>query len=543
MFYDIINLLENTCEGVYVMYDFLNRYYNLAFLIAIIFYNLFPKKIRPFYLLFFSWLFFALMSKWLIIFLLLTTISIYASALVISKLENKKKDLVKEAIDDDKKIIKDKFKKKKRVVLILCIIFNVAFLFVFKYLKFFTLNANYLLDCFNVGYNFNILKLIAPIGISFYTLQALSYLFDVYNKKQEADKNYFRVALFMSFFPSIMEGPITRYSDTAEDLYKGEKITYESLCFGLQRILWGLFKKIIIADRLNVLVKTVFSGYEYFSGIIIFIGALCYTIMLYMDFSGAMDVVLGIGDIFKVKVPENFKQPFFSKNISEFWTRWHISLGTWFRDYIYYPISLSKPMKSLTLKLKKHLGNHYGPLLSGTFALLVVWLLNGLWHGAGWTYILFGLYHFIMISIGNITRPEFNKLYVKLNISKSKVLHFLQILKTSFLVVIGELIFNSSTVNQAFKMIKKIFTNFKVSALELSSLGLDFPDCVILMLALVVVLIIGLKRENGINVREKLAKKNIVVRWIILYILIFSILIFGAFGPGYEPVDPMYADF
>ena len=525
------------------MYDFLNRYYNLVFLIAIVFYNLFPKKIRPFYLLFFSWLFFALMSKWLIIFLLLTTISIYISALAISKLENKKKDLVKEAMEDDKKIIKDKFKKKKRVVLILCILFNVAFLFVFKYLKFFTLNANYLLDCFNVGYNFNVLKLIAPIGISFYTLQALSYLFDVYNKKQEADRNYFRVALFMSFFPSIMEGPITRYSDTAEDLYKGEKITYESLCFGLQRILWGLFKKIIIADRLNILVKTIFSGYEYFSGITIFIGALCYTIMLYMDFSGAMDVVLGIGDIFKVKVPENFKQPFFSKNVSEFWTRWHISLGTWFRDYIYYPISLSKPMKSLTLKLKKHLGNHYGPLISGTFALLVVWLLNGLWHGAGWTYILFGLYHFVMISIGNITRPEFNKLYVKLNISKSKVLHFLQILKTSFLVVIGELIFNSSTVNQAFKMIKKIFTNFKVNTLELSSLGLDFPDCVILMIALVVVLIIGLKKEHGIDVREKLAQKNIVVRWIILYILIFSILIFGAFGPGYEPVDPMYADF
>ena len=261
------------------MYDFLNRYYNLVFLIAIVFYNFFPKKIKPFYLLFFSWLFFALMSKWLIIFLLLTTISIYISALAISKLENKKKDLVKEAMEDDKKIIKDKFKKKKRVVLILCILFNVAFLFVFKYLKFFTLNANYLLDCFNVGYNFNVLKLIAPIGISFYTLQALSYLFDVYNKKQEADRNYFRVALFMSFFPSIMEGPITRYSDTADDLYKGEKITYESLCFGLQRILWGLFKKIIIADRLNILVKTVFSGYEYFSGITIFIGALCYTIM------------------------------------------------------------------------------------------------------------------------------------------------------------------------------------------------------------------------------------------------------------------------
>ena len=525
------------------MHDLLNRYYNLLFLIVIIFYNLFPKKIRPFYLLIFSWLFFALMSKWLIVFLLLTITSIYISTIIMSRIEKEKKETLKEIKEEDKKIIKHKFQKKKRIILILCLLFNISFLFVFKYLKFFTLNLNYILNLFNMSYEFSIIKLIAPIGISFYTLQALSYLFDVYNNKQEADKNYFRVALFMSFFPSIMEGPITRYSDTAEDLFKGEKITYDSLCYGLQRILWGLFKKIIIADRLNILVKTVFNGYENFSGPIIFLGAICYTVMLYMDFSGAMDVVLGIGDIFKVRVPENFKQPFFSKNISEFWTRWHISLGAWFKDYIYYPISLSKPMKNLTLKLRKSLGNHYGPLLSGTIALLVVWLLNGLWHGAGWTYILFGLYHFIMISIGNITRPYFNKLYIKLNISKSKILHIMQILKTTFLVIIGELIFNSNTVKDAFIMIKKIFTSFKVSSFELSSLGLDIPDCFILVISLLAVFIIGIKREKDINIRENISKKPIVIRWIIFYVLIFSILIFGAFGPGYEPVDPMYADF
>ena len=236
------------------MHDILNRYYNLLFLIVVVFYNLFPKKIRPIALLIFSWLFFALLSKYLLIFLLLTITTIYISAIIISKIDNKKKEVLKETKEEDKKEIKNKYKNKKKLVLILCLLINVSFLFVFKYLKFFTINTNYILNLFNVGYEFSIIKLISPIGISFYTLQALSYLFDCYSGKIEADKNYIRVALFMSFFPSIMEGPIARYSDTAKDLYKGEKITYDSLCYGLQRVLWGLFKKIIIADRLNILV-------------------------------------------------------------------------------------------------------------------------------------------------------------------------------------------------------------------------------------------------------------------------------------------------
>lgn len=525
------------------MHSVISKYYNYFFLIVIIFYNIFPKKIRPYVLLLSSLLFFYLLSGWRVLFLLLSIITIYLSTFKMSKIDEKKDNELSNCNSDDKKIIKEKYKRQKRLVLILCLIINVSFLFVFKYLKFFTININLLLNLFNISYEFSILKLIAPIGISFYTLQALSYLLDVYNGKVKADKNIFKVALFMSFFPSIMEGPITRYSDTAEDLFKGNKITYQNLCFGLQRVLWGLFKKMVIADRLNILVKTVFSGYQEYSGPVIFLGALSYTIMLYMDFSGAMDVVCGIGNIFNVNVPENFKQPFFSKNISEFWTRWHISLGTWFKDYIYYPTSLSKPMKKMTIKLRKVLGNHYGPLLSGTVALLVVWLLNGLWHGAGWTYILFGLYHFVMISVGNITRTPFNKLYAKLNIQNSKILKGLQIIKTGFLVILGELIFRAETVGSAFTMLGKIFTSFKVSSWEIPSLGLDVSDLFILVVALIAILIISILREKGISVREKLANKNIIFRWFIYYLLIFSIIIFGAFGPGYAPVDPIYADF
>ncbi len=525
------------------MNDVLNRYYNIIFLVIIIFYNLVPKKVRPIYLLLSSLFMFFIMSKWLIVFLLISIISVYFSAIFMDNLDARKKEKLKDASDDDKKVIKNKFKSKKRFVLLLCLLINLLFLFVFKYLKFFTINTNALLSLFKIDYSFNILKLISPIGISFYTLQMLSYLFDVYSGKISADHNFIRLSLFGSFFPCIMEGPICRYSDTADKIYECNKITYYNLCYGLQRILWGLFKKIVIADRLNILVKTVFNAPSLYNGTTIFIAAVSYTIMLYMDFSGAMDVVVGTGNIFGFSIPENFKQPFFSKNISEFWTRWHISLGTWFKDYIYYPISLSKPMKKITLNLRKKLGNHYGPLLSGTIALLVVWLLNGLWHGAGWTFILFGLYHFLFISIGNITRQTFNKLYVKLNIAKSKVLKILQILKTSFFEVIGELIFRSKTVSDAIFMIKKIFTSFGFNSSELSSLGLDIPDVVVLLLALLIVLIISIMKEKNIDVREKISSKNIFIRWLIYYSLIFGIIIFGAFGPGYEPVDPMYADF
>lgn len=523
------------------MSSMLSKYYNYFFLIVIVFYNLFPKKARPYYLLISSLIFFYLLSGLRTIFIVLTIISIYISTNIMTKLENKKNTIL-EGTCEDKKLIKEEYKKKKRLVLIICLLFNGGFLFIFKYLRFFTININYILDLFKLD-NLSIIKFIAPIGISFYTLSAISYLLDVYNGKIVADKNFFKVALYISFFPCIMEGPICRYNDSADNLFQGNKITYHNLCFGLQRVLWGLFKKMVIADRLNILVKTVFLNYMNYSGLVIFLGALSYTIMLYMDFSAAMDVVCGIGNIFGINLPENFKQPFFSKNISEFWTRWHISLGAWFKDYIYYPISLSKPMKKMTLKLRKVLGNHYGPLLSGTVALLVVWFLNGLWHGAGWTYILFGIYHFIIISIGNITRTPFNKLYGKLNIVNSKILKFLQIIKTCFLVIIGELIFRAENVSSALVMIKKIFTIFSINKEEFMALGIDLPDVFVLVIALTIVFIVSIFREKGICLRSKIENKNIVIRWFIYYLLIFSIIIFGAFGPGYAPVDPIYADF
>jgi D-alanyl-lipoteichoic acid acyltransferase DltB (MBOAT superfamily) len=341
-----------------------------------------------------------------------------------------------------------------------------------------------------------------------------------------------------------MEGPIARFSDTAEDLYAGKKIEYNNLALGYQRIMYGFFKKKLIADRLNTLVTTVFNNYSNYNGFTIFLGAIGYTVMLYMEFSGTMDVVIGSGQIFGINIPENFRQPFFSKNISEFWTRWHISLGTWFKDYVYYPISLSKPLKKLTVKLRKILGNHYGPLISGSIALFVVWFLNGLWHGAGYTFLCFGMYHFIMIAGGNFIGPLITKGCLVLHINReNKIYRILQSIKMCLLVFIGELIFRADTMKDAIGMLKGIFTRFKFSSYELLNIGIDIYDYIILIIAIIFIFTISLLKEKNIDVREKLAKKKTWIRWAILFAFIISIFIFGAYGPGYEPVDPIYADF
>lgn len=506
------------------MIDIFNKYYNLIFLIVVFVNNFIPKKIRALFYLIISLLFFYLMSGKLIIYLLTTIISIYFSALIIENLKSNSDN-----------------KNKRFIVLVICILINLTFLVIFKYLKFFTISTNSMLSFLGFNFNFNVLKFIAPIGISFYTLQGLSYLFDVYNKKISAEKNFIKVALFIAFFPQIMEGPIARYEDTGNQLYNNKNFTYQSFCFGMQRILWGIFKKMVIADRLNVLVKTVFSEYELFSGPFIFIGALAFTIMLYMEFSGAIDVVIGIGDIMGVKIPENFKQPFFSKSIAEFWTRWHISLGKWFKDYVYYPISLSKPVKKINKKVKNIFGRKAGVLVSSGIALFIVWFLNGLWHGAGFTFILFGLYHFILIFLGNIFKPYFSKITKRFNNKKS--FKCMQMLKVFILVVIGELIFWAPNVNALKVMFHKLFTDFTINKGLFIKLGLDIPDFVILVIALLVVFIISYFKEKNVSIREKIAEQNIIVRWSLYYILIFSIIIFGAYGIGYQPLEPIYADF
>ena len=519
--------------------------FNFAFLyvpLVVFIFIIVPKKAKPFILLLFSYILFFIISKYLIIFLFLSTISIYLAGKKIKEIEADK--LIELELVEDKKLIKEIFKKKKKRIVVLTILFNLAFLFVFKYLKFFTININYILDIFKLE-NLSIIHLVAPVGISYYTLKAISYVVDVYNGKIEADDNIVRLSLYLSFFPQILEGPISTYSEVSDEIYNACKVTYNNFCYGYQRILFGFFKKYIIVDRLNILVKQVFNNYTQFGGFSILIGIASYTMLLYMDFSGTMDVVLGIGDIFGMKIPENFRQPFFSKNITDFWSRWHISLGHFLKDYVFYPVSLSKPLKKLTLSLRKKLSPHYSSLIAGSIALFCVWFLNGLWHGAGYPFLFFGMYHFLLIVTGNIFEPLIVKICAKLKINRSSKKYYgFQIIKTSLLVFIGEMFFRAETVKDGLRMLKIMITKlFVVGKNEFYNFGLDMFDVSLVFIGLFIVLIISILKEKNINVREKIANKNIAFRWIIYYLLILAIIILGAYGPGYSPVDPIYADF
>ena len=463
-------------------------------------------------------------------------------------MQQKRKIAAKSAADRaEKKAIKKAYQTKQRWVIFLAVLIHIGALLVIKYTPFFLENVNALIKLCGSDFAFAIPKFLMPIGISFFSLQAVSYILDVYHGAIKADRNYLRLSLFISFFPQIVEGPICKYADTADQIYAVKQVSYTNLTLGLQRIAYGLMKKMVVADRLNIMVKTIFDDYSEFGGATVALGAVMYTIQLYMDFSGSMDAVCGTAQIFGIEMPENFKRPFFSRSVSEFWKRWHISLGAWFRDYIFYPISMSKPMKNLTTSARKKLGNHFGPLIAGAVALFAVWFCNGLWHGAAWTYIFFGLYHFVMILIGNIFAPFGKKINDKLHInSECFAYRVMQMVRTTAFVIIGEMFFRANTLHDGFAMFKQLFTQLDFSELKdgyLTLLGVDLKDMFIVAVTVLIVFVVSVLNEKGINIREELQKRNIFIRGAIFVALIVFIFIFGAYGIGYDPVDPMYANF
>ena len=534
--------------GLDDMTSFSSMSYLVIFLpVCLVLYALMPARAKKYFLLVASFAFYWLVSGTLIIYLILSIFSVHYFGLWLDRINAEKKAALAGCEREQKKEIKAKFQRKGRLALFLAAFAHIGTLLVLKYSPFFTFNINSLFSLIGISFRFEIPSFLQPIGISFFSLQAFSYIFDVYRGTIKADTNIWRLGLFMSFFPQIVEGPICSYDQTAEKLWNVSQIKFENLTSGLVRIAFGLMKKVVIADRLDPLIKAVFKAPESYAGGLIAFTVLMYTVQLYMDFSGAMDAVMGTAQIFGVEMPENFRRPFFSKTISEFWQRWHITLGTWFKDYIFYPVTMSKPMKKLTSSARKKLGNHFGPLLAGSIALFCVWFCNGLWHGSAWHYIFFGMYHFVLILCGSLIAPAVKLFNEKLHINPERLPYrIFQILRSAVLVVFGELFFRANGLRAAFEMTKLMFTKVHFTALSDSTLkpfGIDTKDLFIVGVVVLIVFIVGLLKEKGIDVNERIASQNVVVRRIILYALIMFIIIFGAYGPGYVPVDPMYAEF
>ena len=509
-------------------------------------YGIAPRKARWVVLLVASYAFFWILSGRLIVFILASTASVYGLALALDAQIRQRDERLANATSG-KRAIRANAKRRMRAILSAGVLLNVGMLVALKYVRFFGEALSDLLGLFGHGFVVSVPPHDLPIGISFYTLMAVSYLVDVYRESVRADRNLGRVALYLSFFPQIMEGPICRYNQTAESLTAGDPLDRRSMYAGTVRILYGFAKKIIVADRLNAFVRPVFGGHYLFDGGVTAFAAILYTLQLYCDFSGTMDVALGIGQIFNVRLPRNFRQPFFSRTASEFWKRWHITLGTWLKDYVYYPVSLSAPCKRLTKRARKVFGNRYGPLLASSVALLCVWVINGLWHGAGSQYLFFGMYYFVLIMSGGLIEPVAAKAGLRLHVDRTSAPYrAFQTVRTLVIVFVGEMFFRANGLAAGLAMFRRIVTDFSLGAFTsgaIFAVGLDGPDYLVVCLTLAGVLAVGIAQERGRDVLGALCERGTIARWAVAIALFMAIVIFGAYGASYIPIAPMYAKF
>lgn len=387
----------------------------------------------------------------------------------------------------------------------------------------------------------------APLGISFYTLQAVSYLVDVYRETCPPDRSPARLALFLAFFPNVMEGPICRYGQVARRPWAGEPVRARALQAGLARVAWGLLKCLVVANRLNAFVKPVFGDPGSYDGGVIALAAALYVMQLYCDFSGAMDFAVGVGRIFGAGTPENFRQPLFSRTASEFWMRWHVTLGAWFRDYVFYPVSLCGPVKRLGSAARRAAGPRLGPALASAPALLCVWLGNGLWHGAGSQYLLFGAYYFVVIWAGGLLGPLAAPLRERLGVSRDALPYrALQHARTLLVILVGELLFRAPGAAEGVSMLARMVTCFRPASLvdgTALTVGMDAHDFAVVGVAALALLGVGLARERGRPLLEPLLRRGGAPCWALVSALVAVTAVFGAYEVGYVPVDPMYAQF
>ena len=528
----------------------INSVYFIVFIAVIcMLYFIFPKKAKWVVLLAGSYVFYWISSNKLTVFLLTTTISIYFLARILNRIDTTTKQRCKTIESkDEKKVIKNKAKSNKKLLLALGIIINLGILAVLKYSNFIGGNLNSLFKALNFSIEIPFVHFILPLGISYYTLQALGYLIDVYRGKYEADKNFFRVALFLSFFPQMVEGPIGRYDHLAHQLYEPHSFKYENVKNGMLLILWGYFKKMVIADRAALFVNEVFGNYGNYVGIPTFVAIAFYTLQIYAEFSGCIDIVRGTAQMLGIDMAENFKRPFFSKSVQEFWRRWHITLGTWLKDYVFYPVSFSKATINIANSAKKIFKNSYiTKLIPAAFALFFVWFANGIWHGASWKYLVYGLYYYIIMLFGMLLEPLGDKIIKTLKLKKEVFSYRLwQMVRTTGFVLIGMLIFRAEQLKDAFTMFTNIFTTKNLEMVlngKLYNIGFKPADFVVVLIGLLILFVVGILQEKGHKLRDDISKQNIIFRWILYYGVIFAILIFGIYGPGYQLSDFIYGQF
>lgn len=373
--------------------------------------------------------------------------------------------------------------------------------------------------------------LLAPLGISFYTLSLIGYCADIYKGKYGAQRSFGKFLLFSSFFPHIVQGPIARYDELEKSLFRETKFDYDSFCKGVQLILWGFMQKLIIADRAAVLVNTVFAPGAELKGMYVLVAFITYSIQLYTDFAGCVNIARGSAQLFGISLAHNFEQPYFALSIQDFWRRWHISLSSWLRDYVYIPLGGNRKGK-----LRKY-GNT-----------MIVFAVSGLWHGAGFHYLVWGLLHGFFLVSGELLKPVRKRCLEAAHVKQnSGAAAFVKRLFTFGAVTFAWGLFRAESVSHFWGLLKNMVSVFNpqilfsAGAFEMS--GLRLSSYLAVLIGTMVVAGVDLLHERGIGIRDRIARMRLPVRWGIYIAAVMTIVIFGMYGPGYSASQFIYGQF
>ena len=517
--------------------------------VLVILYFLLPRRCQWAVLLIASLLFY-LAGGWDgIIYILVTILSQYFLAMALERRNDEMAvEMQTKGLDSKgKKLIKKRYASKKKKYVVFSVLINIG---IFVYLKYTNLaieNINFLLQ--GSGQQIKTLDILVPLGLSYYTFKSIGYVIDVYRGRIRAQKNIFKLALFISYFPALVQGPIDRYDDLAGQLYAEHDFDYRRLTFGLQRMLWGYIKKLVIADRAAVIVNEVIGSYSTkgYEGFVVFFAVALYAFQIYADFSGGIDITNGLSEIFGIRLTENFRQPFYGRSMAEYWQRWHITLGAWMRNYVFYPLSLSPAFNKLGKKCRTLFGDKFGKLIAPSIASFVAFLLVGMWHGVGWKYVLFGVYQAVFVSTGTLLEDVYAGMRSLFRIDDTaKSWNVFQIIRTFFVVSMSRYVGLAKNVPEIGHLLKATFTHFNPWVFfdgTFYTLGLDSKNFMLMVYSIIGLMIVDYIHEKGISIRQGIANRNIVLRWTIYYAAIFALIIFGMYGPGYDAASFIYQHF
>ena len=471
--------------------------YVVFFTIVCLVYFILPKKLKRVFLLLASYFFYSCWNLKYSLLMLFSTVATYGTAIAM--------DMVVA-------------KKKKKLYLGLCFFVNLAILFVFKYYSFTVNFINKILGIAALSIDMPVIDVLLPVGISFYTFQALGYIVDVYRGEIKAERNFINYALFVSFFPQLVAGPIERSKNLLTQIDNLGHRRYENLSKGLLYILWGFFLKLVIADRAAIFVNQVFDSYQGYSYIFLCYGALLFAVQIYCDFYSYSIIAKGSAKILGYDLMDNFRAPYLSASITEFWRRWHISLSTWFKDYLYIPLGGNRKGA-----FRKHLN------------VLIVFLVSGLWHGANYTFVLWGLIH------GVFTILEDSFKGITKGIRDNFIYKNLRRLITFVVAVLSFVIFRSKNIGAAKAYLLGILKR-QAGSLD-ASIAFPYEDTVILLIAIAILVVIDILIYNKVKLADNIERRSLIVRWPIYIFLLIATLIFGIYGPGYSEAQFIYFQF